>query len=167
MESKNQILEKESKNSFDDNESQDHNVDGHATTLEVEECEDIVISIVSTSLVEPSYEVHSNKTLDIEECLDDSIHDAAYHMVSDIDSASYHNADNKLEYLCGIVSSQGDHHLASQLKVNDKMVATTVKHFDVARHTLATYGWSTPLIGEHGDSVFSLAEIHVLQEALD
>ena len=153
MEGKNQTLE---------NESLDHDVDGHATTLEVEECEDIVISIASTSSVEPSNEVHSNKTLNIEECLDDSIHDAAYHMVSEIDSASYHSADDKLEDLCGIVSSQGDHHLASQLKVNDRMVATTVKHFDVARQMLATYGWSTPLTDEHGDSVFSLAKIHAL-----
>ena len=37
MESKNQTLENESENSFDDNESQDHDVDGHAATLEVEE----------------------------------------------------------------------------------------------------------------------------------
>ena len=50
----------------------------------------------------------------------------------------------------------------SQLKVNDRMVASTVKHFDVARQMLATYGWSTPLTDEHGDSVFSLAEIHAL-----
>ena len=162
MEGKNQTLENESENSFDDNESQSHDVDGHVATLEVEECEDIVISAASTSSVEPSYEVRSNKTLDIEECLDDSIHDVAYHMVSDIDSASYHSADDKLEDLCGIVSSQGDHHLASQLKVNDRMVATTVKHFDVACQMLATYGWSTPLTDEHGDSVFSLAEIHAL-----
>lgn len=166
MEGKNQTLENESENSFDVNEFQEHDVDGHAATLEVEECEDIVISAASTSLVEPSYEVHGNRTLDIEECLDDSIHDVAYHMVSDIDSASYHSADDKLEDLCGIVSSQGDHHLASQLNVNDRMVASTVKHFDVAREMLATYGWSTPLTDEHGDSVFSLAEIHALREAI-
>ena len=52
------------------------------------------------------------------------------------------------------------------MKVNDRMVATTVKHFDVAHEMLATYGWSTSLTDEHGDSVFSLAEIHALQEAI-
>ena len=154
MERKNQTLENELENSFDDNESQDHDVDGHAVTLEVEVREDTVISTTSTLSVEPSYEAHSNKTLDIEECLDDSIYDAAYLMVSDIDSASYHNVDDKLEDLCGNVSSQGNHHLASRLKVNDRVVATTVKHFDVARQMLATYGWSTTLTDEHGDSVF-------------
>ena len=166
MESKNQTLENESENSFDDSESQDHDVDGHAVTLEVEVREDTIISAASTSPVEPSYEVQGNRTLDIEGCLEDSIHDAAYHMVSDFDSASYHSADNKWADLCGNSLSQGDHHLASQLKVNDRMVATTVKHFDVARQMLATYGWSTPLANEQGDSVFSLAEIHALREAI-
>lgn len=165
MESKNQILENESEKSIDDNELQDHDVDGLAVTLEVEAREGTVISAASTSPVEPSYKVHGNKTLDVEVCLDDSIH-AAYHMVSDFDSASYYSAEDKWEDLCGNVSSQGDHHLASQLKVNDRMVATTIKHFDVARQMLATYGWSTPLADEQGGSLFSLAEIHALREAI-
>ena len=108
----------------------------------------------------------AKKTLDIDKYLDDSIHDVAYHMVGDIDLASYHSADDKSKDLCRNISSQGDHHLASQLKVNDRMVATTVKHFDVAHQMLATYGWSTPLTDEHGDSVFSLVEIHALREAI-
>ena len=61
MEGKNQTLENELKNSFDDNESQDHDVDGHAATLEVEECEDIVTLLDSTSLFDPFYEVHGKK----------------------------------------------------------------------------------------------------------
>lgn len=87
-------------------------MDGHAVTLEVEELKDTIILVASTSPVEPSYEVYSNRTLDIEVCIDDNIHNIAYHMVSDIDLASYNSADEKLEDLCGNVLSQGDHHLA-------------------------------------------------------
>lgn len=132
-------------------------MDGHAVTFEVEVLENTIISATSTLPVEPSYEVHSNKTLYIKVWID---------MVIDNYLTSYHSVDDKLEDLCGNILSQGDHHLARQLKVNDRMVAKTIKNFDVAHQMLATYGWSTTLTDEHGDSVFSLAEIHALREAI-
>lgn len=124
-------------------------------------CEDTVISATSTLPVESSFEVHSSNTLDIDVCMVDCTHDAAYHEVSDVDTASYHSAD-----LGGKNESQGYHHLARQLKVSDDMIATALEHFDVARQMLATYGWSTPKTNEHSDSILFLAEFHALREAI-
>lgn len=129
--------------------------------LEVELCEDIVITTTSTLPVEPSYEVHSSSTLDIDVCTIDCTHDVVDHEVSDVDLVSYHSVD-----LGGKNESRGYHHLAGQLKVNDDMIATALEHFDVARQMLATFGWSTPETYEHGDSSLSLAEFHALRAAI-
>lgn len=161
-----QTFENKLEDSYVDTESQDRALDGHAVTLRVEVCEDTVIPATSTLSVEPSFEVQSSSTLDVEVCMDESTHDAAYHVVSDDESASYHSAYCEPENLYGGHKLQNPHHLVGQLKVNDNMIATTIEHFDVARQMLATYGWSTPLTDEHGDSGFSLAEIHALREAI-
>jgi len=161
----NQTLENESENSLIGDESQDHSTDGYADALE-EVCEDIVKTTASTMSFEPSYEVHSSNTFDDIVCTVDSTHDAASHIVSNDDSASYHSADYKSEDLSGDDSSHGYHHLAGQLKVNDNMIATALEHFDVARQMLATYGWSTPEMDEHDGSGLSLTEFYTLREAI-
>ena len=58
-------------------------MDGLAVTLRVEVCKDIVIPETSTLSVEPSLEVQSSSTLDVEVCMNESTHDAAFHVWGD------------------------------------------------------------------------------------
>ena len=60
------------------------------------------------------------------------------------------------------------HHLFGLVEVNDRMIVTTKKHFDVAHHMLATYGWNTFMIDEHYDgSSLSLTEFPTLHEDIE
>jgi hypothetical protein len=106
-----QTEENKLENSCVDIESQDRELEGDTITLEVEVCEDTVISTASTLPVEPSDEVLNSSTLDVDVCIDDSTHVVADHEVSDVDTASYHSVDFGLEHLHESPWFQSPHHL--------------------------------------------------------
>ena len=78
-----QTLENKLEDSYVDLESQDCALDGLAVTLRVVVCGDTVMPATSTLSVEPSFEVQSSSTLDVEVCMDESTHDATFHVVGD------------------------------------------------------------------------------------
>ena len=78
-----QTLENKLEDSYIDLESQNRALDELAVTLRVEVCEDTVIPAASTLSVESSLEVQSSSTLDVEVCMDESTHDATFHVGGD------------------------------------------------------------------------------------
>ena len=70
-------------------------MDGLVVTLRVEVCGDIIIPATSTLSVEPSFEVQSSSTLDVEVCMDESTHDATFHVVGDQHTAESREDKNQ------------------------------------------------------------------------
>lgn len=160
-----QTLENKSENLFDGNESQDPTLNGHEDRFGVEVCEVIVILAASIFPDEPFVEVLTNSTSVVDVCGEDSTHEATFHEVSDVDTASNHSVDCVSKSLHRSHEFQR-HHLVAQLKVNDNQIATVVEHFTVARQILVTYGSSTPMTDEHYDGSISLTKFHTLREAI-
>ena len=50
--------------------------------------------------------------------------------------------------------------------MSDSDISLALEHYDGIRQMLATSGWGAPMFDEHGDSTLSLAEVHVLREAV-
>ena len=136
-------------------------MDGDKATCGVEVGEDTIISAVSTLPDEPSIEVLCSMPLDAE-CPDVSTYATIGHEESDVDTMTYHSADFGTDHL----QLKNLLHLLGQLKVDDNMIATAIKHFDVPCQMLAAYSQSNSMTNEHNDRGFSLVEFHALEETI-
>ena len=56
--------------------------------------------------------------------------------------------------------------MTCQLKVSNSKISLALEHYDAIRQMLATSDWGATMFDEHGDSTLSLAEVHVLREAI-